>query len=451
MTPLDIASLRAAYRGGSLTPEVLIASLYRRMEEQPVEGMWIHRVPLQEALAAARELKLRARPEDLPLYGIPFSVKDNMDVAGMPTTAGCEDYRYTAEKSAPVVDAMLRAGAICLGKVNLDQFGMGLSGTRSPFGACRNVFDPKYLAGGSSSGSALSVAAHCVSFSLATDTEGEARVPAALNNVVALKPSRWLLSTDGIASPCAGFEGVAILAGNVNDAAAVRNVASGYGGLSSPIPRGFRYAVPTDLEFFGDNESRVLFERCVSHLHLLGGTRVPVDFEPFLHLGEPLYELAVIARYLSVGPFLEKAPKQVLPLTRQLIMEGRSYTVGDAFRLFTQGDELRRRCLQLLNDVAFLITPTVPTHFRAAQEASEPVRTATKLGLYTRFAAFLESPVLSVPAGFRRDGLPFGVSLIGHARADLSLDPFGDAIHDFSKAGTGRVGLGVQPRTSGAA
>lgn len=451
MTPLDIASLRTGYRSGTLTPEVLVASLYRRMEEQPVEGAWIHRVPKTEALAYARRLSASAQAVDLPLYGIPFSVADNIDVAGMPTTSGCADFRYLPDKSAPAVEALLRAGAICLGKTNLDQFAMGLSGTRSPFGSCRNVFDPKYLAGGACSGAALAVASHQVSFSLATDTEGEARVPASLNNVVSLKPSRCLLSTEGVAAPSTGFETLAVLAGNVSDAVLIRNVASHQHALGSPIPRGFRFAVPAELEFFGDNESRMLFERCTAHLHLLGGTRVPIDFEPFLALGEPLYELAVVARYLAVGPLLERAPKQALPLTRQLILEGRSYTVADAFRLFMQGDELRRRCVEALKDVAFLVTPSVPTHFRAAQEASEPVRTTTKLGHYTRFAGFLEAPVLGVPGGFRKDGLPFGVSLVGRPRADTGLDAFGQAIHEFSKAGTGKLGLVAQPRQAFAA
>jgi allophanate hydrolase len=437
MIDLDIASLRAAYETQVLTPEVLIGQVYDELERHPLYPLWIHRLSREDALQRARDLGAFEGRRHLPLYGIPFSVKDNIDVAGMPTTAGCPDFAYMPTRSAAVVRTLQQAGAICLGKVNLDQFATGLVGTRSPFGKCRNAFDERYLSGGSSSGSALTVAKHQVTFALGTDTAGSGRIPAALNNVVGLKPSRGLFSNEGIVPACTSLDCVSILATSVQDATRVRDVVTGLRVPPTTMPRGFRFAVPSSLEFFGDADSRSLFEGAVRQLQHLGGVRVPFDWGPFAALGDMLYGPWVVERYLSVGEFLEASPAAGLPVTRKIILGARRYTATDAFRAFKQTQDLVTVCLDILRQVHLMITPSVPTHFRVEEDQKDPNSINDKLGIYSRFANFLGSPVLAVPAGFRKDGLPFGVSLVGMPGSDSHLDPYGRALHELCGAGPG--------------
>jgi allophanate hydrolase len=437
MMNLDIATLRSGYEAETSTPETLIAALYDQLEQEPMAPVWIHRLSREEALARARELGSFQGRRHLPLYGIPFSVKDNIDVAGMPTTAGCPDFAYLPTRSAPVVTALQRAGALCLGKVNLDQFATGLVGTRSPYGKCHNVFDAAYLSGGSSSGSALSVAKHQVSFSLGTDTAGSGRIPAALNNLVGLKPSRGLFSNEGVVPACTSLDCVSVLATSVHDAALVREVVTAQRAPATTLPRGFRFAVPSELEFFGDSASAGVFERAARHLQLLGGLRVPIDFAPFAALGDMLYGPWVVERYLAVGSFLEQHPAAGLKVTRKIILGARRYSASDAFRAFQRAQELTQTCLEIMRGVNVLLTPTVPTHFRIAQDADDPLTVNDKLGIYSRFANFLGSPVLAVPAGFRSDGMPFGVSVVGLPGSDSTLDPYGRALHESAGCAAG--------------
>ncbi len=437
MIDLDIASLRAAYDTQVLTPEKLINDLYDELERHPMYPLWIHRLSREEAVQRARDLGALEGRRHLPLYGIPFSVKDNIDVAGMPTTAGCPDSAYMPTRSAAVVRTLQQAGAICIGKVNLDQFATGLVGTRSPFGKCRNAFDERYLSGGSSSGSALTVAKHQVTFSLGTDTAGSGRIPAALNNVVGLKPSRGLFSNEGVVPACTSLDCVSILATSVQDASRVRDVVTGQRVPPSTLPRGFRFAVPTTLEFCGDAESRSLFESTVRQMQHIGGVRVPIDWGPFAALGDMLYGPWVVERYLSVGEFLEATPAAGLPVTRKIILGARRYSATDAFRAFKQTQDLIAVCLDILRQVQLLITPSLPTHFPIEDDSRDPLTVNDKLGFYSRFANFLGSPVLAVPAGFRKDGLPFGVSLVVMTGADAQLDPYGRAMQDLCGGGPG--------------
>jgi len=423
-----------------MTPESLIDVLYERIAREEHPHVFTHLISQEEARAKARALGRFAESSHLPLFGVPFGVKDNIDVAGMPTTAACPGFSYLPAASAPSVIALEQAGAICLGKTNLDQFATGLVGSRSPYGACRNVFDPAYLSGGSSSGSGVAVAAGYVSVALGTDTAGSGRVPAALNNVVGLKATRGSISTEGVVPACQSLDCVTVFALSVADAALTREVlvgraASGGGDLGA----GFRFGVPRQLEWYGDRESEAAYARTLSLLTSLGGRPVPVDFEPFRALGDLLYGPWVIERYLSVGAFIEAHPEQALPVTREIIQGAKRFDGAAVFRGLHERERLRQACLSQLAQVELLVTPTVPTHFRLAEDAADPRAVNDRLGIYTRYANFIDVPVLAVPAGFRRDGLPFGVSLVGHAGRDGELDALGAALHASSESGMGRA------------
>jgi allophanate hydrolase len=441
---LDVRSLHAAYASGALTPATLLRAIYARMDAEQAPAVWIARVELDRALARAEELgSFRADPA-LPLFGVPFAVKDNIDVAGMPTTAACPAFSYVPSASSPAVDALLRAGAICLGKLNLDQFATGLVGSRSPYGVCQNVFDARYLSGGSSSGSGVAVASHYVTFALGTDTAGSGRVPAALNNIVGMKPTVGLISNDGMVPACASLDCLTAFSTNVEDAALVRRVMTHDTRPALPRPAQFKFATPSWLEFFGSNDSKVCWERAVARLRELGGTESELDFAPFRELGDMLYGPFVVERLLGVGDFIERHQQAVLPITRNIILGGKKFSGSDAFQAFQRLNALKATCLAALAEVDFLLLPTVPTHFTIAQEGADPA-TNDKLGIYTRFANFLGCPVMSVPADFRADGLPFGISLLALPGEDWKLDALADAMHRLSDAGMGKLRHATPP------
>jgi allophanate hydrolase len=439
---LDVRSLHAAYASGALTPASLLRAIYARMDADEAPAVWIARVELERALARAEELgPFRA---ELPLFGVPFAVKDNVDVAGLPTTAACPAFSYLPKVSSPAVDALLRAGAICLGKLNLDQFATGLVGSRSPYGACQNVFDARYLSGGSSSGSGVAVASHYVTFALGTDTAGSGRVPAALNNIVGLKPSVGLVTNEGMVPACASLDCLTVFASTVDDATLARRVMVGDARPALPRPAKFKFAVPNWLQFFGNEDSKASWERAVERLGALGGEASELDFAPFRELGDMLYGPFVVERLIGVGDFIEAHQDAVLPVTRQIILGGKKYSASEAFTAFQRLHALRAQCLAALRSVDFLLLPTVPTHFTLAEEGADPA-TNDKLGIYTRFANFLGCPVLSVPADFRADGLPFGISLLALPGEDLKLDALADAMHRLSDAGTGKLRHALEP------
>jgi allophanate hydrolase len=435
---LDIRSLHAAYASGALTPSSLLRAIYARMDADETPSIWIERVELERALARAEELGPFRVDPTLPLFGVPFAVKDNVDVAGMPTTAGCAAFSYLPTVSSPAVEALLRAGAVCLGKLNLDQFATGLVGSRSPYGVCQNVFDARYLSGGSSSGSGVAVASHYVSFALGTDTAGSGRVPAALNNIVGLKPSVGLVSNQGMVPACASLDCLTVFASNVEDAALARRVMIGDTRPALPRPARFKFAVPSWLQFFGNADSKVSWERAVARLVELGGEPSELDFTPFRELGDMLYGPFVVERLIGVGAFIEAHQDEVLPITRTIILGGKKFSGSDAFLAFQRFQALKAQCLAALRSFDFLLLPTVPTHFTIAEEGADPT-TNDKLGIYTRFANFLGCPALSVPADFRADGLPFGVSLLAMPGEDRKLDALADAMHRLSDAGMGKA------------
>lgn len=430
---LDLTTLAAAYRAG-LKPSALLAHL-RKKAATDAHHAWISLLPAERLQAMAAELDAKD-PASLPLYGVPFAIKDNIDLVDHPTTAGCPDYAYVPGSSAFVVEKLIAAGAIPLGKTNLDQFATGLNGTRSPYGACRNAFDPDFISGGSSSGSAVSVALGQVSFALGTDTAGSGRVPAAFNNLVGLKPSCGLLSTRGVVPACRSLDAVSIFALTAGDAQQVFAVAQGqdtqdpYSRPAKPYGRGFapgdafRFGVPLpdQLAFFGDSENPALFAAAVARLESLGGTAMEVDFSPLLETARLLYGGPWVAeRYHAIRDFIERQPGSVFPVTRAITLGAKNYSATDAFDAFYHLQALKRCCTELWQGIDVMLTPTTGRHYTIAEVEAEPIQRNTDLGYYTNFMNLLDYSAVAVPAAMRSDGLPFGVTLFAPAHQDIPL------------------------------
>ncbi|WP_422126539.1 allophanate hydrolase [Thioalkalivibrio sulfidiphilus] len=442
---LDIDSLHRAYREGRLTPAELIDEVLARIAAQPDRHEWIRVLDRDALMAHAARLEGES-PDTLPLYGIPFAIKDNIDLAGVPTTAACPAFAYTPEHSAFVVERLIEAGALPIGKTNLDQFATGLVGTRSPYGACANAFDPAYISGGSSAGSAVTVATGVVSFSLGTDTAGSGRVPAAFNNLIGVKPTRGLLSASGVVPACRSLDTVSIFALTVPDAERVLAVTATFDTHDAyarprPLtthgfdPARFRFGVPRaeQLQFFGNAEAARLFREAVARLQSLGGTRVELDFAPFLDAARLLYEGPwVTERYLATQPLIDEAPGELLAVTRGIIGGGAAPRATDCFRAQYRLMDYKRQAEAAWQAVDVLVTPTAGTIYTIAQVNADPVRLNSNLGYYTNFMNLLDLASLAVPAGFQADGLPFGITLIAPAFGDGALLPLGERFQHAS-------------------
>jgi allophanate hydrolase len=433
---LNLAALRKAYAEGSLTPLALVEQLIARRQETRGHRIWIHEIGDDDLRARARELESRSS-EGLPLWGVPFAIKDNIDLAGVPTTAGCPDFSYVPEKSAPVVQALIDAGAMALGKTNLDQFATGLVGTRSPYGACRNAFDPQYVSGGSSSGSAVAVVLGLASFALGTDTAGSGRVPAAFNNLVGYKPTLGSLSMRGVVPACRSLDAMSIFALTAADARRIAAVAvrfdpeDPYSRVTGRAPRigwgaapEFRFGVPRpgQLEFFGNVAYAAAFAAAVARLESLGGTPVEIDIEPLLETARLLYEGPWVAeRYLATESLISRKPEALLPVTRQIIEGGAKPLALEAFRAQYRLKELIRRAAPIWERIDVLLLPTAGTHYRIDEVNADPIRLNSNLGRYTNFVNLMDLAAVAVPAGFTPAKLPFGISLIAPAWSDGEL------------------------------
>jgi len=432
---LDIGNLRQRYQSGALTPLQLVDDLLARLSGEDTHRIWISRLDSDALRAYARALEGKDIA-DLPLYGIPFAIKDNIDLAGLPTTAGCPEFAHTPQRHATVVQRLIDAGAIPIGKTNLDQFATGLNGTRSPYGACRNAFNPDTISGGSSSGSAVAVALGLASFSLGTDTAGSGRVPAAFNHLVGHKPSGGALSTRGVVPACRSLDAVSIFALTAEDAERVLAVAAGFDAddaYSRPLaPHGFdfgratrfRFGVPMqkDLEFFGNVEAERLFAAAVERMKALGGTPVAVDLAPFLETARLLYGGPWVAeRYLAIRDFFDAQSDKVFPPVREIIAGGREVSAADTFAHLYKLRALKRVSDAVWNDIDVMLTPTAGTIYRIDEIEADPIRLNSKLGYYTNFMNLLDLAATAVPAGFQSDGLPFGVTLIAPPHQDGPL------------------------------
>jgi allophanate hydrolase len=434
---LDLGSLRDSYRSGRLQPKDTIAEVYRRIDDRGERPVWIELVPKERALAQLEELE-----ESLPLYGIPFAVKDNIDVAGLATTAGCPSYAYTPTNSATVVERLLAAGAIVIGKTNLDQFATGLVGVRSPYGPCSSVFDDRYISGGSSAGSAVAVAAGLVSFALGTDTAGSGRVPAAFNNIVGCKPTRGAVSTAGVVPACRTLDCVSVFALTCGDALEVMRVAAGYdpldpfsreGEQASPWLGGpFRFGIlPSgQLEFFGDHAAADLFHAAQEQLASLGGTPVEIDFAPFRAVAELLYSGPWVAeRLAAIREFFGEHQEEMDPTVRTIIGGGARLTAVDTYAAMYRLAELRQQTISEWSRMDVMLLPSTGTIYTIDEVQSDPIKLNSNLGLYTNFVNLLDLAAVAVPAGFRPNGLPFGVTLIGPAWTDSALLTLADRFH----------------------
>jgi len=430
-----------AYRGGA-TPETLLGELLDRLP--PHDVAFISRIDgdhLERQLAtlAARRKGAANDSGALPLYGVPFAVKDNIDAEGFATTAACPDFAYVPARTAVVVERLVEAGAIIIGKTNLDQFATGLVGTRSPYGAVHNTFDPAYVSGGSSSGSASVVARGLVPFALGTDTAGSGRVPAGLNNIVGLKPTRGALSGTGVVPACRTLDCVSVMALTVGDARAVYVVAAGedrddpYSRRAPAdaawrrIPAHPRFGIPARPEFHGDRRSEAAWEVALRAIAALGATCVPTDFGVLDEVAALLYEGPWVAeRFAAVERIAAGRPEAMHPVVREIIEGARRFSAADTFKAMYRLAALTRQADALLAGVDALLVPTAPTHVRIVDAESDPIRLNSRLGTYTNFVNLLDWSALSMPAGFRTDGLPFGVTFIAPAWSDLSLCEFGE-------------------------
>ncbi len=422
---LDFTTVRRDFAD----PVALLREIDRRIAARGQDAVWIYRPPLEDLIASL--------PMDrtLPLFGMPFAIKDNIDVAGWPTTAACPEFSYVAKEDAVVVARLRALGAIPIGKTNLDQFATGLVGTRSPYGIPRSVFGDAHISGGSSSGSAVAVAAGLVSFALGTDTAGSGRVPAAFNGLVGLKPTKGVVSTRGVVPACRSLDCVSVFAANIADAHAVFSAAREFD-AREPLARRWeegvariqRVGVPRadQLEFCGDEDMRALYTRACERCVGLGLEIVEIDFGPFRDAARLLYAGPWVAeRFAAVGEFLEEHPNVGHPVVRKIISEGARYSAVDAFRADYDLAYLRRLAEAEWAKMDALLLPTAPTIYTVEELLADPVRLNSNLGTYTNFVNLLDLCGLAVPAGFRADGLPLGVTFLAPAFGDDALAEIG--------------------------
>jgi allophanate hydrolase len=446
---LSVEAIAQAVNGGNSAVEVAQAALdavaaYDLIQPQA----WILRLSAEAVLAQARAVDARiAAGETLPLAGVPFAVKDNIDVGDLPTTAACPAFAYTPERSATVVERLVAAGAVLIGKTNLDQFATGLVGARSPYGAPRCVFNQAFVSGGSSSGSAVAVAAGLVAFSLGTDTAGSGRVPAAFNHLVGLKPSKGRWSTRGLVPACRSLDCISVFAADLTGAALVDAVLAAFDpedDYSRHLPdapiKGPRFAIPLPEQriFLGDGESETLYAAAIARLEAAGGVAVEVDITPLLDAAKLLYSGPWVAeRTAAVEPLLRASPSAIEPTVRAIVQSGLAVTGVETFKGLYALEGYRRAAEAIWEAADVLFLPTTPTIYRLKELKAESLALNANLGLYTNFVNLLDLSALALPAGFRANGTGFGVTFVGPAFADRALlDLAGRYLETFPMADT---------------
>jgi allophanate hydrolase len=425
-----------------VSPEATIADCYRRIREHGDPAVFISLREEVDVLAEAKTLAGSGHG-DRPLYGVPVAVKDNIDVEGLPTTAACPAFAYHPNADATCVARLKAAGAIIIGKTNLDQFATGLVGVRTPHGIPRNPLNPALIPGGSSSGSAVAVAAGLVPLALGTDTAGSGRVPAALNNIVGLKPSVGLVSNAGVVPACRTLDCVSILGLTVDDAFTALTALAGpdpadpysrecpFGRLGA-MPKGLRFGVPKPAQrlFFGDHGSATAYDSALNRLTRLGAAIVEIDFEPFYRAARLLYQGPWVAeRYLAARSIIESAPEAMHPVTRAIILGGSRASAIDTFAALYELENLRSVCRQTFREIDALALPTIPTVYPVAAVLGDPIELNSRLGTYTNFANLLDLCALAVPASMRPDGMPFGITFMARAGEDAALASIGRVFH----------------------
>jgi allophanate hydrolase len=449
-----------AYRDGAFKPEDIVARSFSRIRAHADPAIFISLREEGEVMAEARALNDRG-DSSLPLFGIPVAIKDNIDVRALPTTAACPAYLYRPARDAACVARLREAGALVLGKTNLDQFATGLVGVRTPYGICRNLFDPKFIPGGSSTGSAIAVAAGLVPLALGTDTAGSGRVPAGFSNIVGLKPSRGLVSNAGVVPACRTLDCVSVFALSVDDAAAMLKVVAGddvadpYSRARpvhavGPMPNGTRLGVPMPGArlFFGDRASEAAYDAALARFADLGATIVEFDIEPFYTAARLLYEGPWVAeRYLTARALIASSPQSLHPVTRQVLLAGAHGTTADAFAAFYQLEELRRVRDHTFRTIDTIVLPTTPTIYTVEQVLADPIGLNSRLGTYTNFVNLLDMCGLAVPASIGTDGKPFGVTLLAPAGEDAKIMAIGREFHHATGLTLGALKESLPPLT----
>ena len=450
--PFDITSLHAAYAQG-LTPGDVLGEFRHRLDRANDPGIFLH---LMSAASLADQIAGLGPfdPVAKPLWGIPFAIKDNIDALGSPTTAACPDYAYEVLEDAFVVTQLRAAGAILVGKTNLDQFATGLVGVRTPYPVPRNALDPEIVPGGSSSGSAVAVACGLVSFSLGTDTAGSGRVPAALNGIVGLKPTLGTLSASGVVPACRTLDTISVFALCVGDAWRVFHAAAGFDAsdpYARPIPvpatpvatPAIRIGVPTaeSRKFFGDDLQAASYAATLEALTELGATLTEIDFTPLYQIADLLYDGPWVAeRYSVIEALLKTRPEAVLPVTRAIIGRADQFSSADVFRGLYRLKALLRDAEPAIAGVDALCVPSIPTFFTMADLEADPVGPNSRLGTYTNFVNLMDLCALTLPVAPRTDGRPGSVTLIAPRGQDARLAGLGDLMQQHFGVSPGATG-----------
>ena len=430
----SVAEILASHASGTGSPAKTAARVADAIAARGDDGTWLSTVPREQLLAAAEKIEKRPGARTLPLYGVPFGVKDSIDVEGVATTLACPDYAYVATATAPVVQRLLDAGALYVGKTSLDQFATGLNGTRTPYTIPRSVYGGDLISGGSSSGSALAVALGQVPFAVATDTAGSGRVPAALNGVVGFKPSRGLVSTVGLVPACKSLDCISVMAGSIDDVDRVLGVMAGrddadaWSRNSGPRYDGgpIRVGLPAaeELEFFGDTAMRDAHMAFRAQINR-ACTVVDVSLEPFLAAGSLLYQGPWVAeRLVEFGDFLAAQPDSIHPVVREILRGGQKYTAVETFAALQRLAELKATVARLWESMDVLVVPTIGTTFTVPEVVSTPIECNTMLGHYTHFGNLLDLLGVAIPLGTMPDGRPYSAMLLGAALTDDTVLQF---------------------------
>jgi len=442
---LTLTALQQAYANG-LTPLDMVEEVIRRRDALPDRAVFITETPADALRAAARAVM--DLPPDLPLWGIPFAVKDNIDVADLPTTAACPAFAYLPATDATTVARLRAAGAIVIGKTNLDQFATGLNGTRSPHGAPRSVLSAAHVSGGSSSGSAVAVASGLCTFALGTDTAGSGRIPAAFNNLVGIKPTPGLVPNTGVVPACRSVDVVTVFAATVTEGTTIRRVMEGHDpadpfsrpATPTALPPNLRIGVlaGTEREFFGNAEVEALYDAAIARAQSLGATIVPFDYQPFREAAALLYDGPWVAeRLAAIEAFIGTHADQMDPTVRSIVEGAHKYTAVDAFNGLYRLNAIRQQTAHVWDAVDVMMLPTSPTTCTVEQMLADPIARNSQFGRYTNFVNLMGLAAIAVPAGFGPSGLPAGVTLIGPGFSDDALAPFAAAMHHATASGLG--------------
>jgi allophanate hydrolase len=452
--PETVAAIVAAHRDGSASPAETVARSFLRIREHNDPAIFIAVRDEKDAIAEAASLA-KKDAASLPLFGVPVAVKDNIDAAGMPTTAACPAFSYQPARDATAVAKLRAAGAIVIGKTNLDQFATGLVGVRSPYGIPVNPIRNDLVPGGSSSGSAVAVAAGLVPLALGTDTAGSGRVPAMLNNIVGLKPSLGLISTAGVVPACRTLDCVSVLSLTVDDAMTALKVMAGpdsgdpfsrnrsLGGMTA-LPAKLRLGIPRNgqLIFFGDRHSEKAHDEALRRWTSLGAELVEFDLEPFYETARLLYEGPWVAeRYLVIRNLLASSPDAIHPVTREITAAGARLSAAETFSALYRLQSLRGVAARAFAEIDAIVLPTAPTVYSTAQVLANPIELNSRLGTYTNFVNLLDLCGLALPAAMRADGIPFGITLLAPAGNDALLASIGRVFHADTGLTVGAKGV----------